>query len=61
MPAIAVTAYASAADAQRAIERGFAAHITKPYTPSVLIAAIRDAIDSRRSQRNPVQKKAPPF
>ncbi len=47
MPAIAVTAYASAADAQRALERGFAAHITKPYTPSVLIAAIRNALDSR--------------
>jgi len=47
LPAIAVTAYASAADAQRALARGFAAHITKPYTPSVLIAAIRDALDSR--------------
>lgn len=47
MPAIAVTAYASEADAQRAFERGFAAHITKPYMPSVLIAAVRDAIDKR--------------
>lgn len=47
MPAIAVTAYASAADAQRALARGFAAHITKPYTPSALVAAIREAIDHR--------------
>lgn len=47
IPAIAVTAYASAADAQRALTRGFAAHITKPYVPSVLIAAIRQALDAR--------------
>ena len=45
IPAIAVTAYASAGDAQLAIKRGFAAHITKPYSPSVLVAAVRDAID----------------
>lgn len=47
IPAIAVTAYASAADAQRALTRGFAAHITKPYVPSVLVAAIRQALDAR--------------
>jgi PAS domain S-box-containing protein len=45
IPAIAVTAYASAADAQLAIKRGFAAHITKPYSPAILVAAVRDAID----------------
>jgi PAS domain S-box-containing protein len=48
MPAIAVTAYASAADARRAIQHGFAAHIPKPYTPSALAAAVREAIDRRR-------------
>jgi CheY-like chemotaxis protein len=48
MPAIAVTAYASEADARRTLQRGFAAHVTKPYLPSELIAAVRDAIDKRR-------------
>jgi PAS domain S-box-containing protein len=47
IPAIAVTAYASAADARLAMSRGFAAHITKPFTPSVLVAAVRAAIDQR--------------
>ncbi len=47
MPAIAVTAYASAADAQRALARGFSCHITKPYTPSTLVSAVREAIDRR--------------
>jgi PAS domain S-box-containing protein len=47
MPAIAVTAYASPADAQKALKRGFAAHIPKPYTPSALAAAVREAIDRR--------------
>ena len=44
IPAIAVTAYASAADEARARSYGFAAHITKPYLPSVLIGALRNAI-----------------
>jgi PAS domain S-box-containing protein len=47
IPAIAVTAYASAADAQKALQRGFAAHIPKPYTPSALAAAVREALDRR--------------
>ena len=48
VPAIAVTAYASEGDAQHAIRRGFVAHITKPYDPSALVAAVRAAIDRRR-------------
>jgi PAS domain S-box-containing protein len=48
IPAIAVTAYASAADAQRALTRGFAAHVTKPYSPAALIAAVRNALDHRK-------------
>ena len=44
IPAIAVTAYASAADEARARAYGFVAHITKPYLPSVLVTAVRDAI-----------------
>jgi PAS domain S-box-containing protein len=44
IPAIAVTAYASPADAERALEHGFVAHIAKPYVPSALVSAVRDAI-----------------
>ena len=47
MPAIAVTAYASPTDAKRAIDRGFAAHITKPFVPATLVAAVRNAVDQR--------------
>ncbi|MBY0494210.1 MAG: response regulator [Cyanobacteria bacterium] len=47
IPAIAVTAYASDADAKMAMDRGFRAHITKPYLPSALVAAVRDAIFHR--------------
>ena len=47
VPVIAVTAYASAADEARAKSHGFVAHIAKPYLPSVLIAAVRDAIHGR--------------
>ena len=50
IPAIAVTAYASDVDSQRAIAKGFAAHIAKPYLPMALVAAVRSAIDSRQSQ-----------
>jgi CheY-like chemotaxis protein len=48
MPAIAVTAYAGDADAKRAMQRGFTAHISKPYLPSDLVAAIRDAVQRPR-------------
>ena len=47
MPAIAVTAYASPTDAAKAIDRGFVAHITKPYVPATLVAAVRNAVDHR--------------
>jgi CheY-like chemotaxis protein len=47
IPAIAVTAYASPADAQKALSHGFIAHITKPYLPSALVAAVRDAIGEK--------------
>jgi PAS domain S-box-containing protein len=47
IPAVAVTAYASAADAQRALDCGFIAHITKPYVPHTLVAALRDAVQGR--------------
>jgi CheY-like chemotaxis protein len=44
IPAIAVTAYASPADAQKALRHGFVAHLSKPYLPSALVAAVRDAL-----------------
>jgi PAS domain S-box-containing protein len=50
LPAVAVTAYASAADAKQAFDSGFVAHITKPYNPSVLVSAVRAAIDRRAEQ-----------
>ena len=45
IPAIAVTAYATPADAQKALRHGFAAHLAKPYVPSALVSAVRDALD----------------
>ena len=45
IPAIAVTAYASPADAQKALRHGFVAHLSKPYVPSALVAAVRDAVE----------------
>ena len=47
IPAVAVTAYASAEDAKRALNCGFIVHITKPYVPNTLVTALRDALDGR--------------
>lgn len=47
IPAVAVTAYASAEDTRRAMDCGFIAHITKPYVPNVLVNAVRDALGGR--------------
>lgn len=44
IPAIAVTAYASPADARKALTHGFIAHLSKPYLPAALVAALRDAV-----------------
>ena len=44
VPAIAVTAYVSGADAQRALSHGFVAHIAKPYEPANLIAVVYNAV-----------------
>jgi CheY-like chemotaxis protein len=45
IPAVAVTAYASPADAAKALQHGFTSHLAKPYLPTALVAAIRTAID----------------
>src|SRR5688500_9188007 len=47
VPAIAVTAYASDADARRALGQGFTAHVSKPYLPAALVVAVRSAVDQR--------------
>ena len=61
IPAIAVTAYAGADDAKQALQRGFAAHIPKPYVPSVLVAAVRSAVDGRQRGSEPrVNQSAAP-
>jgi signal transduction histidine kinase len=41
-PAIALTAYARAEDAQRALAAGFQAHVTKPIDPDRLTATVAD-------------------
>jgi CheY-like chemotaxis protein len=40
LPALALTAYASQADTQRAIDAGFDGHIAKPVEPTLLAEAI---------------------
>ncbi len=40
VPAIALTAHASATDRQRALAAGFQAHLAKPIEPEVLMKAI---------------------
>ena len=40
LPAIAVTAYASASDRERAIAAGYDAHVAKPVDPDALARAI---------------------
>jgi len=37
--AIAITAYAGAADQRRALNAGFDLHMAKPFTPDQLVAA----------------------
>jgi PAS domain S-box-containing protein len=42
VPAIALTAFARSEDRLRALEAGFAAHVSKPVEPSQLIATVAD-------------------
>jgi CheY-like chemotaxis protein len=39
-PALALTAYARAEDAQRAFAAGFQAHLTKPFEPAQLATVV---------------------
>jgi PAS domain S-box-containing protein len=47
-PAVALTAYASADDAERAIASGFDRHLPKPVEPAVFIATLGELLRSRR-------------
>jgi signal transduction histidine kinase/ActR/RegA family two-component response regulator len=44
MPAVALTAYASEADRERALAAGFQAHVSKPIEPDALLSAVAAVI-----------------
>jgi CheY-like chemotaxis protein len=48
IPAIAVTAHASAADARRALDSGFDLHLAKPVDLEVLVAKLDELISHAR-------------
>jgi CheY-like chemotaxis protein len=47
IPAIALTAFASAEDAARAMDAGYLAHLAKPVEPARLYAAIATLLSQR--------------
>jgi signal transduction histidine kinase/CheY-like chemotaxis protein len=49
VPAVALTAYASAEDRARALEAGFQEHLVKPVEPERLVAAIAGIVERRRA------------
>jgi signal transduction histidine kinase/ActR/RegA family two-component response regulator len=51
VPAIAMTAYASAEDRRRVLARGFQGHIPKPIDPGELISLVRAATVKARDER----------
>jgi CheY-like chemotaxis protein len=44
IPAIALTAYASEEDRDRALAAGFSSHVAKPVSPAALARAVADVI-----------------
>ena len=44
VPAVALTAFARSEDRLRALDAGFAAHISKPVEPSQLIATVANMV-----------------
>jgi CheY-like chemotaxis protein len=40
IPAIALTAYASESDCQRALDAGFQIHLSKPFDPNYLVSVV---------------------
>jgi signal transduction histidine kinase/ActR/RegA family two-component response regulator len=51
LPAIAVTAYATSADARRAFEAGFDRHVPKPVDVEQLVACIAELVTTRGHSR----------
>ena len=49
VPAIAVTAHATAAHRRRTAEAGFAAHVNKPYRIAELVRVVRSALESNEA------------
>jgi CheY-like chemotaxis protein len=47
IPALALTAYARAEDAQRALEAGYQAHVAKPVEPAELATAVANLVGRR--------------
>jgi CheY-like chemotaxis protein len=47
IPAVALTAYARVADAQRALRAGFTRHVAKPVEPDVLAGIISTIVPDR--------------
>jgi signal transduction histidine kinase/CheY-like chemotaxis protein len=47
IPAIALTAYASAADHKEALEAGYDAHVAKPFEPSAIASLVRKLTGTR--------------
>jgi CheY-like chemotaxis protein len=47
IPALALTAYARAEDAQRALEAGYQAHVAKPVEPDKLATAVASLVGRR--------------
>jgi CheY-like chemotaxis protein len=51
IPALALTAYARAEDAQRALEAGYQAHVPKPVEPAELATAVANIVGRRGDDR----------
>jgi CheY-like chemotaxis protein len=49
---VALTAFAGAADANRAAEAGFSHHVAKPFDPLALVQLLTDLLSPRRSLLN---------
>jgi signal transduction histidine kinase len=50
VPAAALTAYASAADARRAMDAGYRVHVAKPIEAAKLVRVVRDLADSPKPE-----------
>ena len=51
LPAVAVTAYATGSDRERALAEGFDDHVSKPVSPAAIIQTIRSVSRISGSRR----------